>query len=465
MNINGLPILILVELIISFVVWWLAIYLFVQNPSDRKIQLLSLIFATISFYMVSDSLFTVSFRLQQNFLSILILKSSSWTIYLPSVLLYHLSHLLKKKEGFFSTYQLGLVYFFTGVMVYLEIGTNWIHNYSALLLPTFNGDLVAISGTHIWLMGIFLIVVFTLTGLNFLRFSNSESKYSDEWWKYFLPVVAMTLNIIVTPVILLSYYGVISHSVILPAAAFLTMVLLFALAVLKYRLFIEDPKLIFGKNTLYSFVVTATITIIIGALIFSKITISSVSDLILAILSLYLVIAALPSYSWVMTFINDFSFNPSLGLSVVNDIEVLQAIKNYYRPEQLEDNALLRLQIVKSNHKKTPIDALKIIIEQAIKYFKPKDASRRTKQNLKYQILKMIAFDQAEEGQILWELGFEDYPVRIMSNERKERPPKFRAESPADYSYISRNAYLVLKKEAIHNVTWRISYLEKQLRK
>mgnify|MGYP001558126939 CR=1 FL=1 len=73
----------------------------------------------------------------------------------------------------------------------------------------------------------------------------------------------------------------------------------------------------------------------------------------------------------------------------------------------------------------------------------------------------MLAFDEAEEGQILWELGFDEYPVKLMRLERRERPPKFRDFSPADYHYISRNAYLALKKEAIHDVAWRISYLEK----
>ena len=72
---------------------------------------------------------------------------------------------------------------------------------------------------------------------------------------------------------------------------------------------------------------------------------------------------------------------------------------------------------------------------------------------------------EAEEGQILWELGFEEYPVRIMSKERNLRPSMFKIESPSDYYYTSRNAYLALKKEAIHDVTWRISYLEKLSKK
>ncbi|MEK7096570.1 MAG: hypothetical protein AAB881_01310, partial [Patescibacteria group bacterium] len=116
--------------------------------------------------------------------------------------------------------------------------------------------------------------------------------------------------------------------------------------------------------------------------------------------------------------------------------------------------------------KETPVDGLRQIIKEAVEYFKPdEDSHKRNKKNLKYELLKMIAIDEAEEGQILWELGFEEYPVRIMSKERNLRPSMFKIESPSDYSYTSRNAYLALKKEAIHDVTWRISYLEKLSRR
>jgi len=126
---------------------------------------------------------------------------------------------------------------------------------------------------------------------------------------------------------------------------------------------------------------------------------------------------------------------------------------------------LLNLKIVKARAKSehtTPVDALRSVIKDSVEYFKPEDnPHRRIKKNLKYHLLTMLAFDQAEEGQILWDLGFEEYPVAIMTRESRERKPLFKTESPSDYYYISRNAYLALKKEAIHDVAWRISYLEK----
>ena len=77
----------------------------------------------------------------------------------------------------------------------------------------------------------------------------------------------------------------------------------------------------------------------------------------------------------------------------------------------------------------------------------------------------MLAFDQAEEGQILWELGFGEYPVKIMRRESESRPPFFQAKAISDYPYASRNAFMALRKEALHGVAWRISYLEKLVHK
>lgn len=167
----------------------------------------------------------------------------------------------------------------------------------------------------------------------------------------------------------------------------------------------------------------------------------------------------------ISTFWNDILFNPFRGFSVVTDKDVFDVLKNYHNFSELEKSSLLNLNTIKKRVKKDKIgavDALRIIIEDATAFFEPKnDKDRRTKQNLKYHLLKMLTFDEAEEGQILWELGFDEYPVKLMRMEKRERPPRFRDFSPADYHYTSRNAYLALKREAIHDVTWRISYLEK----
>lgn len=180
----------------------------------------------------------------------------------------------------------------------------------------------------------------------------------------------------------------------------------------------------------------------------------------------YKLLDLLTAKAFLFTYINDITYNLSSGLSVVNDQEVYEAIKNFNKPNLLENSSLLRLGLVKvflhKDKAKTPVDALKLLLKEAIEDLKPDNYSdRRLKQNLKHHLLTMLAFEDAEEGQILWELGFDEYPVRIMSRENNLRSPIFQVKSPSDFTYTSRNAYLALKKEAIHDVTWRISYLEK----
>lgn len=143
--------------------------------------------------------------------------------------------------------------------------------------------------------------------------------------------------------------------------------------------------------------------------------------------------------------------------------DIYFGVKNFNKPEILEKSSLLKLsQIRLLVNSKTPVDALKAVVRSSIEYFQPvEDFHRRIKPNLKYHLLKMIAFDECEEGQILWELGFEEYPLNIMSREGRLREPLFKIRSASDYPCISRNAYLTLKKEAINDILWRINYLER----
>ena len=229
---------------------------------------------------------------------------------------------------------------------------------------------------------------------------------------------------------------------------------------------IEEAKIIFGRSFFYSSMVMLLIFVFyFAALIINGDQFISIKSFITPFILAYLIILTHPAYDWLSTFVKDIMYNISSGISVVNDEEVYQAIRNYNSPGKLENSSLLRLNLIdkeKRINETNPVDSLKNVIKKSIEYFKPEeDEKRRTKKNLKYHLLKMIAFDQAEEGQILWELGFEEYPLRIMSKESQARPPLFKSFSPSDYNYISRNAFMALKKEAIHDITWRISYLEK----
>lgn len=465
MLINHLSSTIYMELIVGFLLWWFAIYLITQNPFDRLTQLLFLIFASLGFYLASDSFFILSDNLHQYQNIGPLLKISTWSIYLPYALIFHLSYLLRKNKTGTDTLILYLVYLLTALIIFFEAGTNLVRNYSYIASTAFTGYIPSANGKYFWIIGIpvFVSLIFTLT--NYLKLIVKERKYSYEWWKYFWPSLAIVINILTGPIIILSYYGLLPHSEAVPIALFILTALLFAYAVMKYRLFIEEPKIVFGKSLLYSTVIVIAIVAITWRIfLLYPIVINNLNDLLMPVLLVFFVVTCLPIYNWLSTFINDLLYNPSSGLSVVNDSEISQALRNYQNRSRLEDSPLPRLNIVKKtiNQKnETPVDALRAILRQAIEYFRPEDEKRRTKQHLKYHFLRMLTFDQAEEGQILWELGFEDYPVRIMTNETKARPPLFKVTSPSDYSYVSRNAFLALKKEAIHDITWRISYLEK----
>jgi len=257
-----------------------------------------------------------------------------------------------------------------------------------------------------------------------------------------------------------SYYRIIT-SLLLAGATFL-----FAYFIIlhNYAGGLGVDVISFGKRFLYK-----TALLYITFLIYIAIFIASGTELnfplFVFLMFVFIVTMAMYSfYDWVSTFINDVVYNVSSGLSLVTDEEVYSTLKNYNKGERLEDSSLLRLNIV--NHKvhggMLPVDALLSQIEACLEYFKPiKDESKRTKANLKYHLLKMLTYEDAEEGQILWELGFEDYPVAIMTRENRARGPIFKVAAPSDYYFTSRNAYLALKKEAIHDIAWRLSYLEK----
>lgn len=461
------PISIYIELVAGFFLWWFAVYLINQNPRERFNQHLFVIFTSLSIYFVTDIFFVAADYLKQYEAISTLLKACTWTIYIPFACFYHLSYLLLKKKNILATIFLYLNYGLAFIAIYLEVGTNLLRNHALILSPDFNGSVTTATGKYFWIVGIFMFFTVATALMNFLSLLKNEKKFSNNWWKYFWPCLALISNIILGPLILMSYYDMIPHSVILPAITFSLTALFTFIAVIKYRLFIEEPRILFGKNFLYS---TLAMIFIVGIfsllIIFQPLKITSVGNLFIPILLIYFFIASMPFYSWVNTFINDLIYNSSLGFSVVTDQEISVALKNYQTHEVLENNSLLRLNIVNKKIKEkeieTPVDALRIILKQAIEYFKPEESPhKRIKANLKYQLLRMITFNQAEEGQILWELGFMEYPTRIISREKIGREPLFFAESASDYSYTSRNAYLALKKEAIHDVTWRISYLEK----
>lgn len=464
---------IIIEFIIGLFLWWIAVYLIVQNPFSRLIQILAGIFTAISFYLSSDIFFYSANFTHQYYLNGTLLKGFIWTLYLPAPLLYHVSFLLmpKNERKQWQKVLLYLVYLATGIIVFLEVGTNLTRNYNFIYSLNFSGNLAEVSGRYIWLIGIFFIIIFLFTTINFYLLFKKETKYSKNWFKYFWPFLGMLAILILGPVILLSYYNLIPHSLFLGALGMIVIALPLVYSILRYDLLIEEARIIFGKTFLYSSFVIISILILYFVILFSMgIEFPTIKSLIIPYALSYLIILTHPAYDWLTTFVRDLVYNISSGISIVNDAEVYSVLKNYDNQEVLENSSLLRLEVVsrevRSGAAETPVDALRQIIKNAIDYFQPnQDQQRRTKQNLKYYLLKMLVFNQAEEGQMLWELGFEEYPMRILGRESQGRPPLFESLSASDYSYISRNAFIALKKEAIHGVAWRISYLEKLARK
>jgi len=463
---------ILVEFGFGLFLWWVSVYLITQNPFSRTVQLASGILATISIYFSTDIFFSAIATTHQFSLDITLLKLISFALYLPMAFLYHASlFITKTKRTVWQNVALYANYLFAIILILIEASTNLMRDYPKFLDSNFSGNLADATGPYFFLMGIFIFTSLILTAINFYKAMVDEKKYSENWYKFFWPFAGLVLSTLMGPFVLLSYYGLIPHPIILPVIDLALIIFPLTYSILKYSLFIDEAKVIFGKNFLYSTLVTLVILIIYFTIIFLTDTpFDSINSLILPFIFSYLLIASHSVYGWFVTFVRDIIYNVPSGYSVVNDEEVARAIKDFNNPKKLEENPLLRLdlveKIIKCGEANTPVDALKKVMRDAVEYFRPdEEINRRLKQNLKYHLLKMLTVEQAEEGQILWELGFEEYPVRIMSQENNTREPIFKIKSPSDYSYISRNAFMALKKEAIHDVSWRISYLEKSIKR
>ena len=462
----SIPYFQIVELILGLFFWWIAIYVISQNPFSRLNQLFLILLTAVSIYLSTDLFYEVATFTNQNHTVIYILKSVVWSVYLQTPIYYHISYLLTKPADRrpWQKVFLFIGYILAAACIYLDTFTNLTRDYKMIGLT---GDTTSYIHPYLWLDGLFQMTIIVATMLSFYYLIKKQIKFSDSWYKYLWPFIGLFIMLILVPVVVLGYYHLFPY----PDEIFTIIVTLAGLAliysVIRYDLIIADAKLIFGKRFFFASIgIFLTLAIYILTLSSSTIKYNDVQSYIFPFIFLYLVMASHPLYSWLNTFIADLTYNISSGLSVVNDHEVSEALRNFHRPNELESSPLLRLNIVtkriKTNNAGTPVDALRQILSEAVKYFKPEDDDhRRIKDNLKYYYLKMLAFDQAEEGQILWELGFGEYPVKIMRRESESRLPFFKAGAISDYPYTSRNAFMALRKEALHAVAWRISYLEK----
>lgn len=391
-------------------------------------------------------------------------KITDWPLFLAPVFCFHASLLIRSKKNLTAKYLLILGYVQAIFFYAADIHKGLVLNENITRFTDFRrldgfspGILLVPSVVIACLYFIFALIVFlkeTKKGLT----------------EYLLLAISSFSFVLIGILTFISFYVIIPAADVIFNISFPLAALIFIYSMMKYRVFAPGEKNIFDSTFWYR---TIAIMLIISVYLISfKLSGLALTFYSFVFLEILVVITLFSHsfYDWLSTFINDLIYNPSKGFSVVNDEEIYNVLKNFHQPERLESSPLMRLKILNNKLKNdkdvTPVDALQALIKESIEHFRPKvEESRRIKQNLKYQLLRMLVFDDAEEGQILWELGFEYYPVKIMSQERKYRAPLFEVGSPADYTYTSRNAFLALKKEAIHDITWRMSYLEKLSKK
>jgi hypothetical protein len=307
---------------------------------------------------------------------------------------------------------------------------------------------------------IFVLIYLTLTGFNLLQnFLKAPAKDKD-WLKFIFPVATTALFALGVFLIVLTFF--IGPNAMVKEAGETTIsisVALLAVNVLLNRLFLDGAKSNIGREFIYS---SITVSLIVFAYLFLLSFFGiEVTPRNLAFLSAFILLTLIThsTYDWVMSFVRNLFYSHEVSLPRANDEEVSVALRNLNRPERLESSSLMRLKLVAVGNPKPSLDKLRDLLKGSINYFEQDKPLRRSRSTLKYEILKLIS-EQVEEGQILWDLGFEEYPLGIAENGDGKKP-RFAIASPTDYQAISRNAFIALKKEAIHDLAWRISYLEK----
>lgn len=447
------------ELFIGLFTFWVGVHQLSQNAKSTLSWLVFFFFLTFGFIIFTDPIVSTTPDYKAY---VLWQKITDWPLFLMPTLCLHIAvyvnNLTKKlKPYLFTAYTCSLFLFFADLKGGLVLKESIVRFNDFRRIDSFAPGVLMIPFV------IFCVVCF-ITGIYYFNMARKATRNN----KYILPMLGLIIISITAIITGAAYYiNISSVSTIFDTGTIIGPIF-FVYFILSYYQLVNNERNIFDKSFIYKTIVLCLVIGYYVTIFLSGRGGMNFLDLIFMTFLVFSIIISHSAYEWLNTFVNDLLYNPDAGFSVVSDEEVGNALKNYTCPEKLEDSSLLRLKIIypKKGDGQVPVDNLKKILSSTVEYFKPEEnENRRTKQNLKYQLLRMLVFDEAEEGQILWELGFEGYPVRIMNQSSLEHKPKFADFGPADYTYTSRNAYLALKKEAIHDVTWRISYLEKLAKK
>jgi len=463
MEFNYFSIISGVELIL---VWWVFIYFLGRYPFDKQIRLVSFAIFILSQY------FLMVFILQNIPVIypfyINLERCFTWTIMLSPLAWYFITYDLLSKElkerqkTIFVSFCLISILF-----IYLTTFTNLIFNYKDIDLSkasaiTSSNPLIPI-GPLFWLFFLIFLIMGYFIFYNLVKvYSEKTDLEEKKKFKYFL----IGFSIVFFGGFFFSINWLNNNMSVIIATIGDVLVavgsLVIAYAFIKTSKPAADSTIsIFGRDFLLSslFLLVVYIAFILG-IIFSKVPYSL--NLLILLTAVFLLIPIVfVTQDWMISYGRNIIYKRSFEFPKVKDEDINYVIRNFNKKENLEDSPLLGLKLVTKKIKegKTPVDALCEFVDYSIESLSPKEI-KRSKPNLKYQILKMIAFDNAEEGQILWDLGFGEYPLEIAEKLEGERP-RFEINHPTDYQATSRNAFISLKKEAIHDLAWRISYLER----
>jgi len=439
--------------------WWVAVYLFSRNPHSEKIRALSLAFFFIASY---DLLGVLQTNLKADDLAYVnVQKILIWAIAFPIPAWFYFSTTVFSKEKRRKLKPWVVIGFVSGVIIaLLGAFTHLLYDYSEISLTKSPSIYLVSHGELFWLLTAQVITFAFAAVYNFYSVARTKTGEARKAFNH-LTIGAAIFAVSGTFLTLNVLFGNLYPET--PGELLLLVGLIFvAYSVIRYSSQFETGVLLFGKEFVLSTLVLLGLYALFGGLIFLLQFEYSFKLLLLIVAGILLIPITHTGYDWFMSFARNIFYQKSLVIPKVTDGEVALSLRSYNKPTVLEESGLLRLRILDKFIERESLDrlaALKKLLREAIEYLRADDPTRRTRANLKYQMLRLIA-DQVEEGQILWDLGFEEYPLEIA--ERAEgRKPRFAITSPTDYQATSRNAFINLKKEAIHDLAWRISYLEK----
>jgi len=452
---------------------WYGFYVFTRSPKSAFARLAVPIMAILAMLTFNSGILTVVTSPEEYRIGVRLLWL--WATW-PPVLWFHGVSLIQVQELHIRYSRwLPILYALAALFTVVGLTTRWLFDYEQIVATTIPGRPYSVLPQPLYLaFSAFVVGTTGGAGLNLYRLRTRA------------PLVSLTrewLDFLVWASLFFTLGGAYDTLVFWwfrepwtwPALGeILVAIGLVPIALQLWRYKTLGVEQVFVWDLLYCFFAILIITLVYAAAVFSVTTILSIpfsiSLLILMLVVLCLVVITHLLYDWVMTLARGLIythlrrlFEEAPPATIIRAVE--EAIQHYQRPQQLMASPLLNLRLVREkmgiSREQTGVDALRAIIREAIEWQKPENVRRRTRAALKYKLLSMIAFDEAEEGQVLWELGFEEYSRKVGEDVApKSRPPLYPVREKSEYYAVSRASYMRLKQEAVYDVAWRIWYLE-----